>query len=539
MTDPNNAPEHDPDQPDTTPAGDAETQTTAILADLDATAQLKKLDAGKTAESTTKKTDTSTDTDTGKGPSQATRLVELAHREYRTVRGTDGRTYAVLTADGAAYTAQSLRGENGLRMRLAHQYYTETQSAPSAGALADALTILEGQAMDTPPEPVALRVARHDGNLILDLARPDGKCVIISPGQWHLEPVSPVLFRRTNLTSPLPDPVRNPLHGPNGLDGLRELLNVSESGFRLLVAWLITALFPDVAHPILTLTGEQGTAKSTAERLLVSLIDPSPAPLRTAPKDQDAWTVQAAASWAVMLDNISTIPPWFSDALCKAVTGDGMVKRALYTDDDVSVVSFRRAIGMNTIDAGALRGDLAERMLLVELDPIPEDERRTESEVNALFDQARPAVMGALFDLAAKVLKVLPDVRVQRLPRLADFALILAALDQAAEWDTLADFFAIAAELTETVIETDPFAEAVRKHAQTNTTWTGTAAALLELLTPAENVPKTFPRTPRAVSGHLRRVAPALRKSGTEVEFQRENTSRTIRLTHTMRDDGK
>ena len=525
----------DPDQPDATAAGDPVAQVAAIMTGLGAEEELKKLDTANTKNA---KTDQPADAD-GKGPSQATRLVELARREYRTVRGTDGRTYAVQTTDGAPYTAQSLRGENGLRMRLARQYFDETKSAPSAGALADALTILEGQAMDTTPEPVALRVARREGNLILDLARPDGKCIVIGPGEWHLEPVSPVLFRRTTLTSPLPVPLRNPTHGPNGLDGLRDLLNVSEPGFRLLVAWLIAAFFPDIAHPILTLTGEQGTAKSTCERLLASLIDPSPAPLRTAPKDQDSWTVQASASWIVMLDNISTIQPWFSDALCKAVTGDGMVKRALYTDDDVSVISFRRAIGMNTIDAGALRGDLAERMLLVELDPIPEDGRRTESEVNDLFDQVRPAVMGALFDLTAHVLAALPNVRVERLPRLADFALILAALDQVTGWTTLSDFFDMAKDITETVIEADMFAEAVRALAQNKTIWTGTAGALLELLTPAGDAPKTFPRTPRAVSGHLRRVAPALRKSGIEVEFDRDKTSRTIRLTHTDRDDGK
>src|SRR6185437_761663 len=144
------------------------------------------------------------------------------------------------------------------------------------------------------------------------------------------------------------------------------------------------------------LTGEQGTAKSTTGRMMVMLVDPSPAPLRGGPKDARTWTVQAAASWTVMLDNLSTIQPWFSDTLCKAVTGDGIVERALYTDDDVSVLNFRRVIGMTTIDAGALRGDLAERLLLVELEPIRPDQRRTDDEVKAAYEQARPAILGAL-----------------------------------------------------------------------------------------------------------------------------------------------
>ena len=61
------------------------------------------------------------------------------------------------------------------------------------------------------------------------------------------------------LTGPVPIPART----QDGLDRLRALLNVSDSGFRLFVAWLVAALFPDIAHPILAISGEQGTAKST------------------------------------------------------------------------------------------------------------------------------------------------------------------------------------------------------------------------------------------------------------------------------------
>lgn len=505
-------PEPDEPEPDGAP-GDAEAQVEAILAAIGAEDALRQLDERAGA-----------DEGDGRGASQATRLVELARRQFRTVLGSDGKTYAVQLC--GPNLALSLRGENGLRTRLARAFFEETQTAPGASALADALNVLEGQAVDTEPEPVALRVARHDSALILDLGLPDGRAVVITPGEWHVEPESPVLFRRTRLTSPLPIPQR----GTDGLDRLRALLNVGESGFRLLVAWLVAALFPDIPHPILALSGEQGTAKSTTGRSLVCLIDPSPAPLRAAPKDMRAWTVQAAASWTVMLDNVSTIPAWFSDTLCKAVTGDGMVERALYTDDDVSVLSFQRVIGMTTIDAGALRGDLAERLLLVELEPIRPDQRRTDEQVKTAYEQARPAILGAILDLTAAVLTVLPGVRVAELPRLADFAKILAALDQVQDWSTFADFIALAAEITEAVIEADPFADAVRTLIQNKHTWSGTAAALAELVTPMD-APKSWPRTPRAVAGHLRRVAPALRKSGIAVDFVRTEQSRLIRLT--------
>ena len=520
--------EPDDHNPDSEPGQDPnaelspEEQAAEILRALGAEDRLKELD--------TEHSDDSGEADYSDGkPSQATRLVALARRQYRTVLGNDGKCYAG-PLDGPRI-ALTLRGENGLRTRLARAYFDDTQSAAGASAIADAMTVLEGQAVDTDPEPVALRIARHDGGaLVLDLGTPDARAVVIGPDGWEIVNEPPVLFRRTRLTSPLATPARQGADGSDRLDRLRGLLNVSESGFRLLVAWLVAALFPGIPHPILALSGEQGTAKSTTGRTLVSLIDPSPAPLRTAPKDARAWTVQAAASWTVMLDNVSSIPAWFSDTLCKAVTGDGMVERALYTDDDVNVLSFQRVIGMTTIDAGALRGDLAERILMVELDPIPPSARRTDDHVKADYESAAPAILGAILDLTAQVLATLPTVTVTELPRLADFAKILAAIDQVQGWSTLADFTALAQEITEAVIEADRFADAVRGLIHDKRNWTGTAARLLELLPAPDGTAKTWPRTARGVSGHLRRVAPALRKHGIGIDFVRSSDGSGARL---------
>jgi hypothetical protein len=71
-----------------------------------------------------------------------------------------------------------------------------------------------------------------------------------------------------------------------------------------------------------------------------------------------------------VVDNMCAICGWWSDALCKCVTGDGWVRRPLYTDGELSVVSFRRVLALTTIDAGALRGDLGDRLVLADLEPI-------------------------------------------------------------------------------------------------------------------------------------------------------------------------
>jgi len=463
----------------------------------------------------------------GKGPSQSSRLVALAEKSYRIVQGTDGKAYAV-DRNGPAI-ALPLRGRDGLRQRLARTYYAHTGAAPSGSALADALTVVEGMAAGQVAEPIGLRVASWGDGIVLDLGDPTGRAVLIRPGRWHLLDASPVLFRRTTLTGPLSIPDTSGPRGVHALAGLRALFNVDDDGFALIIAWLLAGLFPNIPHPILALLGEQGTAKSTVAAFCVRLIDDSPAPLRTPPKDIRAWSVTASAGWTIALDNISTIAPWFSDTLCKAVTGDGIVDRALFTDDDVTVLSFRRVIALTSIDAGALAGDLAERMIPVELDRIPPEHRRTDTEIQDAYRHAAPAALAGLLDLAAAVLAVLPSIRLDQLPRMADFAHLMAALDQVTGWNTLATYIQRASETNKAVVDADPFATAVLDLVRGQAVgWTGTAAELLDTLTP-EHPPRNWPSVPNKLSGHLRRIAPALRAAGVDIQIgDREHGGRRI-----------
>ncbi|MGH4021807.1 MAG: hypothetical protein ACRDT0_21745 [Pseudonocardiaceae bacterium] len=103
--------------------------------------------------------------------------------------------------------------------------------------------------------------------------------------------------------------------------------------------------------------------------------------VRKPPRDADSWTTAAASSWVVALDNLSTVPEWLSDSLCRASTGEGDVRRRLYTDGELHVIAFRRVVVANGIDLGSLRGDLADRLVTVQLDRIGDEARREDVEV--------------------------------------------------------------------------------------------------------------------------------------------------------------
>lgn len=458
-------------------------------------------------------------------PSKSLELVGLARQRYRfLISADDGRAYAV-SKRGAAVALPL--GGGAFRSQLASQYMEEHHPAVAGQtALTDAIAILEADAAKHDPEPVFIRVAHVGERVVLDLGTADGRCVVIKPGRWWRGRRSPVAFRRTRATKDLPNPVRDGV----GLTWLHRLLNLDTEQVRLLIGWMIAALIHDIPHPVLKVQGEHGTAKTTLATMVLGLIDPSSAPTRSTPSDATTWTVSASASWTVCLDNVSEIKPWLSDTLCRAVTGEGYVARALYTDDDVIVLSFRRVIVLTTIDAGQLAGDLAERLLVIEPQVISPRQRRHEQQLRAAYERARPAILASLLDLLSQVLAVLPGVRLESMPRMADFARVLAAVDEVTGWDTLQSYLEQAADVSAKVLEEDLFAQAVIKMAGAVEEWTGTATQLLVALDTPDPAPRKWPKNPSQAGGHLRRIAPVLREHGVDVSYDREGNKRTRTL---------
>ena len=65
------------------------------------------------------------------------------------------------------------------------------------------------------------------------------------------------------------------------ISALRSFLNVkSNADFVLVVSWLLSALRGQAPYPVLVVSGEQGSAKSTFSTIIRSLVDPNSAPLQ-------------------------------------------------------------------------------------------------------------------------------------------------------------------------------------------------------------------------------------------------------------------
>ncbi|MBK8209100.1 MAG: toprim domain-containing protein [Rhodospirillales bacterium] len=389
---------------------------------------------------------------------------------------------------------------------------------------------------------VHLRTGEHEGKIYLDLADEEWRAVEVGPDGWRVISNPPVRFRRTAGMRPLPVPVRS-----GSLDDLRPFLNVAnESDLVLIVSWLVAALAGRSPYPALEVTGEQGSAKSTMTAVLRFFVDPNAAPIRSLPREERDLFIAASNGHVLAFDNVSSLPFWLSDALCRLSTGGGWSCRQLYTDSDEVIFDGTRPTVMNGIVDFVDRPDLADRTIGIVLTAIAEDVRRPGDGVVVRRRAGAPGILGALLDMVAFGLRELPEVRLERLPRMADFALWATACEGAV-WKRgtfLQAFEANRREMVENVLEGDPVTASVRSLMDACGTWRGTATGLLGAL--AEHVDdgtrksKGWPATPRALSARLRRGATFLRKVGIETRFDdREGHARNrlIHIEHRLNDD--
>ena len=267
--------------------------------------------------------------------------------------------------------------------------------------------------------------------------------------------------------------------------------------------------------------------------MLRALLDPNTAPLRALPREDRDLFIAANNGHLLAFDNVSGLPPWISDTLCRLATGGGFAVRQLYTDQDEVLFKAARPIILNGIEEIVTRPDLADRALLLTLEPIREERRRPEQELWAAFEAERPQILGALLDAVAEGLKRLPHTRLEKLPRMADFALWSTACETAL-WSAGTFWSAYCYNrdvAVDDVIDGDPIAAAVRMLITTQVAWTGTASDLLRILgeisDPRIVKSKDWPKTPRALSGRLRRAATFLRKIGIQIAFGKEGRART------------
>jgi hypothetical protein len=384
------------------------------------------------------------------------------------------------------------------------------------------------------------RAAWHEGVLYYEL-RP-GKVVRVGPGGWTFEAKPPVLFRRYVNLKALPDP-----EAGGSLDVLDELVNLkSERDRRLFKTYLVTVPLEHVGRPIFNASGAMGSGKTTVGRVVKRTWDPTaPETVRFDPRD---FLQKAMHAYIVMLDNQNTIPEWAADTLCRLVSGEADSKRRLYTDDEDVIIELRRAVILNGINVPTDRGDVLDRSLVVELERIPDSERKTEEELWERFEAEHPKLLGALFDTLAKAIALKPSLKLSRRPRLADWGEYAAAVYEVMGWGAetfLKDWDEVVKVQNQATLDGSPVAQAIIKFMEDKDEYIATSSEMhskLKVVATQLGVDvdrdKAWPKSARWLWRRIKEVLPLLVAAGIEASRGRDESTKQIALRRFPTNDG-
>jgi hypothetical protein len=351
-----------------------------------------------------------------------------------------------------------------------------------------------------------------------------------------------IIFRRFDHQKAQDYPAAEHDYPPNIFDQFMDLLNVKKENRLILKCYIISLFIPNLQKAVLMVHGEQGTAKSMLEELIKMLVDPSVIKTLSFPKDLAELVQQLSHHNLTYYDNLSRIPEWISDLLCRATTGSGFSKRKLYTNNQDVVYSIMRAIGFNGINLAATKADLLDRGIIIQTDTIPKGNRRRIKAIWDNFYSIRPQLLAYILDTLVKVIawkKQNPEVElINELPRMADWAEWCELISRCMGENNNAFIKAYDDNInlqTEEVIEGSDIAIVVRQFtADKGDDWefrdTPTGVLVhLNLVADANNIDrrsKYWPKTAARLSKSLKLLQRTLREIGIEVTWDRDKSTR-------------
>lgn len=468
-------------------------------------------------------------TDSSK-PKQADLLYKLAMNRATFFTGRqDSQVYASVEVDGHRECYRMRSGE--FSDWLAYAYYTEYSTTVSAQAAEDCKKLLSFEAKKN-IEDVFVRVGHQAGKIYIDLGSAEFDVIEVDETGWRILKISPVHFRRSAHALPLLLPVEH----PDPLM-LRKFLNINDDDWPLVAAWLVAAFHTRGPFPVLALLSRAGSGKSTALRVLKRIIDPSSAELRSQPNDVRDLFIAASNSWLLAFDNVSHVSPEVSDALCVISTGGGFTRKANYTDSEESVINVQRPIVINGIGDVIARQDLMDRAIVVGTPTIPEGQRRDEQEFWEDFERERPKILGAFLFALSTGLANINNVKLDKKPRMADFAKLAVAAESAytdTQHSFIETYASNRADAAETIIENSPLGEVLRRLVVIPGYLKLTPDELFDKIEVEakeyEKSSRGWPSAPNRMKSIIERIAPALERQGVSVSYKRSNGGRFYEL---------
>lgn len=411
--------------------------------------------------------------------------------------------------EGQAFRAPSKQVSD----RLKYYYLTETGDLPKKKDLNAVLDIMESKAQfDGARIKLSNRVDALNGANYYDLL--DKRYVKVTSDGWTIEKAFP-LFRRFNHQQPQVEPVS----GGNPW-GVFDYLTIDKDNYLLVMVYIISLFVPSIAHPILAVFGDQGSAKSFFCTLINRLVDPTLTERVIQPSRERDLVQTLSQKYLTVLDNLSKIDNRYSDIFCQVCTGGSISLRKLFTDDGENIAQFRHIIILNSISLAIVNADLMDRSIILRLHRINPEDRKPEDALWSAFEAAKPGILGGIFDTVSKAMAIYPTLKTEKLPRLADFAkwgyAIAEALGKSGD-QFIEDFSQNVKRQNESVVEKNVLCQAVIQLMSDKPAYhksVGDAHSALKNIAGEDSRDVTFPKLPHNLRDGLEKLRSTLSEHG-------------------------
>lgn len=336
------------------------------------------------------------------------------------------------------------------------------------------------------------------------------------------------------LRVPLDGKQVEPKPGGDLLELLKKYVNMSSEDFLLFVVYLVQGFSRNSSHFAAILSSDKGTGKSTLTKLIRNIVDPSQTGASLMPSSEGDLKTLLANSYLVCFDNTAALSAKVSNILCAAITGSKETKRKLYTDCDQIVLNLHNMVVINGINIVPYKSDLAERSLLFELLPISKEQRKTDSEFWYEFEADRPLILGAICNVLAEAMRLLPTVNITGLHRMADANKEMLAIAMALGIDQ-EEFQKIlwgnTKKLQAAYANNNPFVDCVASYVKLKGTIYKPASEVYgEVLASIPGNKNFFPDSPSAFSRRLNEEKEALEQVGIRFSKSKRSDANYIRL---------
>lgn len=414
----------------------------------------------------------------------------------------------------------------------------------SADGLNNIITLLCAKAQFEAEEIItAERVGKNRGTFYYDLANDLGQCVRITSKGYKILNQSPVVFVRSSV---LLEQVKPKVYEDIDVWDLNKYFNVAgEDDFILLVVHILSCFIPEIPHHILIFLGNQGSAKSTASRLIKQIVDPSIVDISAIPKNKEDLILQLSSEYLIAYDNISTLKSEYNDIFCQLVTGGNFLKRKLYTDGELVAYSYKRCLILNGISYLTTQADLLDRSIVITLKKISGSNRKTENEVFDSFNKELPYILHSIFETIAKAKKIHKTLKIKKLPRMADAVKWQCAICEALginHEDYLDIYYQNQSCVNEEILSAHPVAYVIMLFMEKKKIWKGSISKLwgkLDSIAALKNINRNdslWARSPSSLSRQLNQLKVNLEKTG--IFFDVRNVGKHKEITLRNRESG-